>query len=167
MKYLNYIHFGLTLVIGIVVIFGLGQAPAPLGGVTNFDQLDAANPPSGGSAYTVSSTAVINAGGQWTGNGVRIGTAGTMIAKQVCNSRNYDAPSLAINGTTTIDVALTGATTTSAQVYTGTFGTSSLQYVVAGIGTTTTANYVTVTMINYGPTVDPATSTLAVCYSQF
>lgn len=67
MKYLNYLHFGLTVLIGIVVVFGLGQAPAPLGGVTNFDQLDAANPPSGGSAYSVSSTAVINASGQYVG----------------------------------------------------------------------------------------------------
>lgn len=64
-KYLNYLHFGLTVLIGVVVLFGLGSASAPLGGVTNFDQLDAANPPSGGNAYTVSSTAVINAAGQY------------------------------------------------------------------------------------------------------
>ena len=174
-KYLKFVAPVGVVVVLFLLLFG-GQS-ANFGGVTNYDQLDAANPPAGGNAYTVSSTAVINAAGEYVGNirntasstlggGVLIGTNGSFITKLRCNSESFNAPSLATNATTTTDVALTGATSSAPQVYFASYQTSTVPF-EAFAYPTSSANTVAVQITNTGPTLDDSGATLTVCYIQF
>lgn len=116
-------------------------------------------------------TSITNSGASSiTGNETITGSlkvgGGTPVVKIACATSSQSLASLATNASTTFDVALTGAATSSNQVYSVGNATTTAQKLLYAANPTSTPGFVTVHIRNDGAAY-AGDSVFSVCYTQF